>query len=193
MDSDLNTAQFHLLLARVHKGDRQALDELIRLASKRLEKLAPTMLRKFPLVHRHEQSGDVVQEALMTLIGALKQLDFASPKEFYGLAAEHLRRRLLDLTRRYSNPTRSPMELTIDQEENLVSEDPDELDRWEALHEAAEKLPADCREVFSLRFYQGWDSEQIADLLQVSPRTVTRLWTRAVHELGERVGEVCHA
>jgi RNA polymerase sigma-70 factor (ECF subfamily) len=187
MEPDLTPAQFHLLLAQVHKGDRQALDELVRLASRRLEKLAPSMLRKFPLVHRHEQSGDVVQEALLTLIGALKQLDFASPNEFYGLAAEHLRRRLLDLTRRYANPIRSPLELTLDQEEKLRGEDPDDMDRWQALHEAAELLPPDCREVFSLRFYQGWGPEEIAELLHVSPRTVTRLWARALTVLGERV------
>src|SRR5262245_23396612 len=189
MDSELNAAQFHLLLARVHKGDRQALDELLRHASRRLEKLAPSMLRNYPLVRRHEQTGDVVQEALLTLIGALKQLDFASPKEFYGLAAEHLRRRLLDLTRRYTLATRSPVELTLKAEQNLSSQDcEDDLDRWQALHEAAERLPPDCREVFALRYYHGWGQEQIAEALQVTPRTVTRLWSRALHKLAERVG-----
>jgi RNA polymerase sigma-70 factor (ECF subfamily) len=189
MDSDLNPTQFHLLLALVHKGDRQALDVLLRHASRRLEKLAPSMLRHYPLVRRHEQTGDVVQEALLTLIGALKQLHFASPTEFFGLAAEHLRRRLLDLTRRYAVPTRSPVELTLEKERSLRSQDSDDdVERWQALHEAAELLPPDCREVFSMRFYQGWGQEQIAEALQISPRTVTRLWTRAVLALSEQVG-----
>src|SRR5262249_29989071 len=189
MDSELNPAQFHLLLARVHKGDRQALDELLRHASRRLEKLAPSMLRNFPLVRRHEQTGDVVQEALLTLIGQLMHLPFAPPTEFSGLAAEHLRRRLLDLTRRYTLPTRSPVELTLESQQKLRCEASDEdLDRWQALHEAAELLPPDCREVFALRYYHGWGQEQIAEALQVTPRTVTRLWSRALSKLAERVG-----
>src|SRR5262249_29733208 len=113
----------------------------------------------------------------------------ASPNEFYGLAAEHLRRRLLDLTRRYANPVRSPALLSEDQGGRLPSPSDDEMDRWQALHEAAQQLPADCREVFALRFYHGWDQEQIAERLQVSTRTVTRLWSQALLALNESVGE----
>ena len=100
---DLRTTQLRELIDRLQRGDAAALDELLRRASARLERLARSMLRRFPNVRRQEQTADVVQEASMSLAGALRQLSFSSTREFYGLAAEHIRRRLLDLARRRLN------------------------------------------------------------------------------------------
>jgi RNA polymerase sigma factor (sigma-70 family) len=63
-----------------------------------------------------------------------------------------------------------------------------DLDRWQALHEAAESLPADQREVFGLRFYHGWSNDEVAHTLNVSTKTVTRLWDRATVALRTRLG-----
>src|SRR5262245_47655899 len=111
MESDLHTEQLNFLHDRVKRGDNEALDELLRRVSRRLEGLARTMLRRFRRVGQHEQTADVVQEATLTFLGALRQLTFSSTREFYGLAAEHVRRRLLDLARHYDNPVRSPAAL----------------------------------------------------------------------------------
>lgn len=190
MDSELHTTQLRFLVDRMHQGDQSAVDELMRRASRRLESLARSMLRRFPRVSQHEQTADVVQEAVLTMLSALRQLSFTSTREFYGLAAEHIRRRLLDLARRYDNPARSPALLADGQPGQLPSvPNDDELDRWALLHQAAETLTAECREVFSLRFYHGWTVEQIAVLLQTSDRTVKRYWSRAVLALSERVGQ----
>ncbi|MBI1916315.1 MAG: hypothetical protein HYS12_16525 [Planctomycetes bacterium] len=65
-----------------------------------------------------------------------------------------------------------------------------ELDRWTALHEAVERLPADRREVFSYVFYHGWTQSQLAELLGVSDRQVRRLWIDACLRLKEAVGKL---
>ena len=64
------------------------------------------------------------------------------------------------------------------------------MDRWTALHEAVDRLPADRREVFDLTFYHGWTQSQIAELLGVSDRQVRRLWIDACLRLKEAVGEL---
>src|SRR5262245_45174180 len=97
---DLHTTVLRQLLARYRQGDRAAADELLRRAGQRLEVLARQMLRRFPRVRAGEQTGDVLQEAVISLLGALRELDLRSTRDFYNLAAAHLRRRLLDLARR---------------------------------------------------------------------------------------------
>jgi RNA polymerase sigma-70 factor (ECF subfamily) len=191
MSSDLHTALLVALLDRVRQGDQPALDELLRRATARLERLARAMLQRFPRVRQHEQTGDIVQETALGLLGALRQLHFSSTREFYGLVSEHVRRRLLDLARRYARPVNDPLTLAADDSTDEGPRQPEEsdLDRWQALHEAVAGLPDDCREVFSLRFYHGWGPREVAQLLQVSPRTVIRTWSRTLLELSERLGE----
>jgi RNA polymerase sigma factor (sigma-70 family) len=63
------------------------------------------------------------------------------------------------------------------------------MDWWQALHESVAELPVDCREVFCLRFYHGWEVREVAQLLQKSTRTVIRLWSRTLLDLSERLGE----
>ena len=42
--------------------------------------------------------------------------------------------------------------------------------------------------MFGLRFYHGWGNQEVAELLQVSTKTVTRLWLRAQLAVGEKLG-----
>lgn len=182
MDSELQTLHLNILLDRFKEGDRQALNELLRRTSRRMESLARAMLRQFPSVRNQEQTADIVQESTLSLIKALAQINFASTRDFYGLAAEHMRRRLLDLARKYANPVRAPESLPAGHEDHLYSPDTqaENLEKWEAFHEAIEKLPTDLQEVISLRFYHNWSVDQIAKVFQVSSRTIARLYSRAL-------------
>ena len=173
----LRTTNLPDLLARLRIGDRAAMDELLRRCRDRLEAMARAMLRRYPAVAAHEQTGDVVQEASLSLLAALRTLDVADTRSFYGLAAHHVRLRLLDLARKHRRREVVP-----------VAEDPDaDIERWSALHEAAERLPIEPREVFSLRFYHGWTFAEIASLLGVSGPTARERWLEAAAELREQL------
>ena len=102
MNVELQTASLHALLARHRAGDRRALDDLIRRTSQRLERLARKMLGQFPAVRAREESGDVLQSALIRLTRALGDVTPQSVRDYYGLAAEQIRRELLDLARRHA-------------------------------------------------------------------------------------------
>jgi RNA polymerase sigma factor (sigma-70 family) len=188
VSDDLHTATLHRLIDRIHESDSAALEELFQSAAQRLERLARSMLRKFPCVRNREQTGDIVQEAAFSLLPALRQLKFSTTREFFGLVAEHMRRRLLDLHRRHVQPHRNHAPLPGPAEAILATDEDEELDRWQALHEVVANLPADQREAFSLRLYHGCSNEQIAALLQVSTRTVTRLLLRAQFFLTQQLG-----
>jgi len=186
VDDDLNTESLHDLVSRHQAGDRAALDRLVRRTVGRLERLARKMLRGFPAVRAREQTGDILQSALLRLTRALRRVTPRSVRDYYRLAAEQIRRELYDLARRYSR--RPAGELGDIDPAEPASDSADDLSRWAALQEAVERLPTDEREVFGLTFYHGWTQPRIAALLQISDRQVRRLWTAACLRLNEAVG-----
>lgn len=182
---DLHTTTLCDLIARFQAGDNSALDALIRGTEERLAQFARRMLGNFPGVRAREQTEDVLQNALIRLTRSLRQETPGSVRDFFGLAAVHLRRELLDLARSHARRPTTP----------LATDPPDqagdsstELDRWTALHEAVERLPVEPRQVFSCTFYLGWSQSQIGELLGISDRQVRRLWVAACLRLKEAVG-----
>lgn len=185
MDADLQTASLHDLVARHRAGDRAALDALIRRTAQRLQRLAGKMLGTFPRVRDRYQTADVLQNSLIRLIRALQTVTPASVRDYYRLAAEEIRRELLDLARHCRRRPSEPLGAVQPGAPDDIG-----LARWAALQEAVERLPADEREVFGLTFYHGWTQAQIAELFQVSDRQVRRLWAQACVRLNREVGSV---
>lgn len=194
--ASLHTIHLQDCFRRMHAGDADAEEELLRAAADRLERLARRMLRDFPNVRRCADTGDVFQEAVMRLLRSLRQLDSppASVREFLGLAAAHIRRELLDLARRCGAAKRRgevPMEATLSDagpDPAASPEDRDELEDWRRFHEEVEKLPVEEREVIGLRFYHGWTEVDIAALFGVTERTVRRRWAAGCARLSEALG-----
>src|SRR6476620_8714257 len=104
MDDPFNTTVLNDLLARARSGETAARDELIRRCSHRLELLTRKMLKTYPTVRRWEETGDVFQNAAVRLVRALNAVTPTNTREFFGLAAEQIRRELIDLARHYSGP-----------------------------------------------------------------------------------------
>jgi RNA polymerase sigma factor (sigma-70 family) len=195
-DPSLHTTRLHDWFRRMRSGDWAASEELLRAVRGRLERLARRMLRAFPNVRRLADTGDVYQEAVVRLLHSLEQLDPppASVRDFLGLAATHIRRELLDLTRCCGTARRRGDEPlgtggTRANPDPTVPEDaPDELERWRRFHEEVEKLPAGLREGVGLRFYHGWNEAEIAELFRVTERTVRRRWAAGCARLSDTLG-----
>ena len=183
---ELHTTTLRDLIARFQAGENSALDSLIRRTQERLEQFARRMLGSFPNVRAREQVEDVLQNALLRLTRALRQEVPQSVADFFGLAALHLRRELLDLARGHAR--RPTAHLTKDPPD--WGDDSAELDRWATLHEAAGRLPEGLRQVFACTFYHGWTQNQIAELLGVSERQVRRLWVEVCLRLKAAVGDL---
>ena len=92
-----HTAVLGQWLERLKQGDNAARNEVIQHACQRLEVLTRRMLRHYPRLRRWEQTDDVLQNALLRLHRSLATIQPGSPRQFYGLAATHIRRELVDL------------------------------------------------------------------------------------------------
>jgi RNA polymerase sigma-70 factor (ECF subfamily) len=191
-NSSLHTPQLHLWLDRVQAGDRAAREELLQCIAHRVERLARKMLGRFPSVQGWAETGDVMQSAVLRLLRALEEVRPPSVRDFFGLAAEQMRRELLDLARQASRARSVPIEArdTVSDRELLLIEDPaasaddlGELELWQRFHERVQQLPLEEREVLSLVYYHGWSQPQVAEILGVHERTIRRRWRAACARL----------
>jgi RNA polymerase sigma-70 factor (ECF subfamily) len=151
------------------------------------------MLSEFQRVRRWTETADVLQNALVRLVAALRDVKPQSSREFLTLAALQIRRELLNLTRKFYGPEglganhesavaggpdgRAPVEKAD------LSHEPCSLAQWTELHQHIEVLPDEEREVVDLLFYQGLSQAEAAALIDVSVRTVQRRWHAALVKL----------
>src|SRR3981081_4298813 len=77
-------------------GDAAAIDALLRHFGARLSVLTRRMLGSYERVKRWADTDDVLQNALVRLLGALREVRPATPREFLALATLQIRRELID-------------------------------------------------------------------------------------------------
>ncbi|HHK40922.1 MAG TPA: sigma-70 family RNA polymerase sigma factor, partial [Planctomycetaceae bacterium] len=87
------------------RPDGSAGDELMQEAMDAMERLARRLILEYPIVQRWEQPADVVQEAMIRLQRALRDVQVESRLHFFRLAAMQIRRTLIDMARRHSAQT----------------------------------------------------------------------------------------
>jgi RNA polymerase sigma-70 factor (ECF subfamily) len=153
------------------------------------------MLRGFPNIRPYIDCDDVLQNSILRFMRTLQTIQPATTRDFFNLAAVHMRRELIDLARRAS---RTIVTLSLnrsvsgDSSQNMPDNIPDTLQPepgaedfalWVRFHEAVENLPLEEREVIGLIFYHGWKQRQIAELFQVNERTIRRRWVSACKHL----------
>jgi len=167
------------ILDRVQKGDSQAAEELLPLVYDELRRLAAAkMANEVP--GQTLQPTALVHEAWLRLSQESRGT-WKNREQFYAMAAEVMRRILVDRARRrraskhggdLNRVELDAVELPVSADEALVLE----------VHEALERLTAEDpqkAEVVKLRFFVGLENSEIAALLGVSEKTVQRHWSFA--------------
>ena len=184
-----NTADILFWVSELQAGRPQAAEQEFRKIAARVESLARSAFVKFPRVGRFEDIDDIVQNTLIRLLAAFRELRPGSRQHFYALANTLIRRELLDLTRRYYGPQGHGANLSVvavgeaSGEYSPPARAEADLEQWATLHHAIETLPTEQREVISLSLYHGWPQTAIADLFQVTVRTVQRWQAEAIDRL----------
>ncbi len=192
-DPSFNTSILQDQLDRWQAGDRTAADELIRLVTARLDNLARRMLKSFPNVQSIADKDDVLQSSLLRLLRTLQRLRPKNTRDFFNLAAVHIRRELLDLARKCRGKATVQLIETWGEEtpipDQKTSKNSADWDRWVLFHEGVDRLPMEEREVMGLIFYHGWTHRSIAELLNVSERTIRRRWAATCKNLQTLIGK----
>jgi RNA polymerase sigma-70 factor (ECF subfamily) len=173
-------------LDRLRQGDPAARNEVLRHSRDRLRVLTRQMLRRFPGVQRWEDTSDVLQNALVRLDRALGEVRPATPLDFLRLAAEQIRRELIDLSRR--RPPDLPCAEPAAEAPSAEGDDPYKLSLWTEFHSRIGEMPEEDRELIDLLYYQGLSQPAAVRLLGVPLTTLKRRWkqtrVRILNQLG---------
>jgi RNA polymerase sigma-70 factor (ECF subfamily) len=158
-------------------GDRSALDKLLPLVEGELHRLAHRYMS-------HEREGHTLQTTALVNEAYLKLIDqkveWQNRAHFFGIAAQIMRRILIDHARKHLGARRGGGH-TISLDEVAVVSD-ERASELVALDEALTTLGrVDERKsrVVELRYFGGLSVEETATVLGVSEDTITRDWRRA--------------
>jgi RNA polymerase sigma factor (TIGR02999 family) len=167
------------LLLAWNKGDEAALEQLLPLVYQELHRLAGRHLGRERGGHTLQTTA-LVHEAYLRLVDQ-KQVQWQNRAHFFAVAAQMMRRILVDYARarRFAKRGGGAQQVSLD--EALVVSDEraaDVVALDEALNALAEFDERKSKMV-ELRFFGGLSIEETAEVLNVSPGTVMRDWTLA--------------
>lgn len=167
------------LLRRWSSGEVAARDALIPLVYDELRRLARHFLASQRSAHTL-QSTALVHEAYLRLAGC-DDVHWENRAHFFAVAAQLMRRILVDHARKRNAAKRGPQHLTLLVEESVDLPARRELDLV-VLNDALNTLATfDQRQsqIIELRFFGGLSIEDTSRVLGMSPSTVKREWATA--------------
>ncbi len=179
MISSLSREHVTQVLIDWSKGDGGAAERLMPLIYDELRQIARGYLRRERADHTLQATG-LVHEAYLRLVDQTVT-SWQNRAQFFGVAACIMRRVLVDHARRHRAEKRGGDWEKVEFDDALAAGLPRSLDLV-ALDEALQNLArVDPRQsqVVELRFFGGLTTEEAAEVLDVSPRTIKREWRRA--------------
>ena len=209
----VTTATIGSLIEAIRAGDPHARKKLVEVSYTRFVEIARRYLNSpdfRALRGKGVETAEVLNETLLNRVfkknrdgqDLLDRQDFQSPTEFIGAVARHIEFCLKDLKRQHGKVRKkrlhqrtnapSPADglQPVDRAEQRPGQH-DELqelaDRTTALLEALEALEEQERQVIRLRYLMGMSREEVANCLDLSTKTITRLVRRAEEKLARHI------
>jgi RNA polymerase sigma factor (TIGR02999 family) len=167
------------LLQAWGRGDVQARDELLPLVYRDLQRRAEAYMRRERAGHTLQATA-LVHEAFLRLIKQ-DRIAWQNRAQFFGVAAEMMRRILVDRARARQMAKRSGRWLRVTMHDDVAlggSHDIEVIDLDAALKELA-CLDARKSQIAEQRFFGGLSLEETGRLLGLSIATVERDWQAA--------------
>ena len=177
------------LLMAWNDGDQSALERLIPLVHAELRRIARRYMRNERVGHTLQTSA-LINEAYLRLIDA-QQVRWENRAHFFGIAAQLMRRVLVDFARSRSYKKRGGGALQVSLDETMVitKERGEDLVALDEALSALSELDERKGRVVEMRFFGGLSEKEIAEALTVSPETVRRDWRLAKSWLRRRLSE----
>jgi RNA polymerase sigma-70 factor (ECF subfamily) len=168
----------HNLVVECKQGSKKACYELYRLYSKAMLNVA------FRILGSTDEAEDVLQEAFLDAFNKVK--DFRQETTFGLWLKQIVVNRSINLLRKRKMEW---VEMVDDQLENIADEEPEDNEEVQykvaQVKEAMKELPDGYRVVLSLYLLEGYDHEEIGQILNITENTSRTQFLRAKRKLSE--------
>jgi RNA polymerase sigma factor (TIGR02999 family) len=177
--TDLESTKVSQLLKAWAEGEDAALEKLVPLVYEELRRLASNYLRRERRGHTLQTSA-LVHEVYLRLV-AQNDIRWQNRAHFFSVAAQLMRRILVDYARRRTRGKRGGHATRLTITESVIVSKEKALDYLlmdDALKALAEFDQAKCR-IVELKVFCGLTFEEIAEVEKVSLSTVEREWRKS--------------
>jgi RNA polymerase sigma factor (TIGR02999 family) len=167
------------LLQAWGSGDREAIDKLFPAVYEELRRQARRHLRAERANHTLQATA-LVNEAYIKLVDQ-RQAQWQNRAHFFGIAAQAMRRILVDHARgrRAAKRGGSAVQVSLEVAQDVAeASNVDLMDLDQALTRLSALDPQQAR-IVELRYFSGMSIEETAGALGISPATVKRDWSMA--------------
>ena len=176
------------LLDNWSRGDHHALDRLLPLVYAELRRIAARQLRRERAEHTLQPTA-LVNEAYLRLVDQ-RRVDWRNRVHFFGVAAQMMRRILVDHARRHDAGKRGDGLQHVSLDDVVEPAAGDQISVLALDHALGrlDKLDHGLAQIVELRAFGGLTIEEAAHVLKVSPSTVKREWRTAKAWLARELG-----
>ena len=135
------------------------------------------------IVQQRQEAEDTVVESFIKLFG--KRKDFQNMAQVRAFLYTSTRNACIDFLRKQKRREQSRLELAFLADQSALNDETDLVNAevLAALFREIQHLPPQCGEVFNLLFFQQLSTEQAAEQLQISPKTVLNQKGKAIQLL----------
>jgi RNA polymerase sigma-70 factor (ECF subfamily) len=169
------------LLIEWRNGDESALDELMPLVHSKLHRMARNYMRGEQPGHTLQATA-LINELYLRLVDH-KGMRWQNRAHFYAVAAQAMRRILVDYARRHRAQKRQADLVDLDEAAPIVAKErTDMMALDEALNEL-ERIDPRKSQVVVMKYFGGMTDDETAEALAISTATVSREWQTAKAKL----------
>lgn len=168
------------MLIELTDGNTEVVNQILPHIYDELRKLASSYLRRERSDHTLQPTA-LVHEAYMKLIDQ-KKVRWQNRAHFFGIAAQVMRRILLDHARKHKADKRGGEAEKLPLEEEILVVSHEKSAELIALDDALEALAAidpQKAKIVELRYFGGLSIEETAEVMGVSVPTINRQWRMA--------------
>jgi len=176
------------LLLDWSRGNRAALDQLLPLVYAELRRMAGRQLRSERVGHTLQPTA-LVHEMYLRIVDQ-RQVDWQNRAHFFGVAAQVMRRILVDHARRRKADKRGEgaPSVSIDDAPDVAASDDIPVLALDHALDRLQRIDPGLARIVELRAFGGLTIEEAAHVLEVSPSTAKREWRTAKAWLSRELG-----
>jgi RNA polymerase sigma factor (TIGR02999 family) len=173
------THELTQLLVAWSDGDEAALDRLAPLVNAELHRLAKRYMSREREDHLLQTSA-LINEAYLRLIN-WKDVRWQNRAHFFGVAAQMMRRILVDFARQRPRIEKEieARHISLDEAMTVTNEKDMDLVALDEALQSLGKVDERKSKIVELRFFGGLSVDETAEVLKVAPVTVMREWNKA--------------